>query len=140
MSVPTGERGEGKLEVITKARSLASYTILITKNPNVFKPEFNNAITADIIHTVKEIFISCWTANNIKVSHSPERARERIRLQEYAAHQCNNLLALIQLAQPIFHLTGKRVKYWGGLTLEVRSYIRRWNESDRKRYSSELRG
>jgi len=140
MSVPAGERGEGRLEVITKALGLASHTILITKNPNVFKPEYNLAITEDLIHTAKDIYISVWTANNIRVNHDHDNAVERIRLQKHAALQCNNLLAMIQLAQRIFHLPTKRVKYWAGLTLEVRSYIRRWNESDRKRYSSDLRG
>ena len=140
MSVPAGERGEGKLEVITKALELASYTIMITKNPNVFKPEYNLAITQDLIHIAKEIYVSVWNANNVRVNHDHDKAVTRIRLQKHAALQCNNLLAMIQLAQRIFHLPTKRVKYWAGLTLEVRSYIRRWNESDRKRYSSDLRG
>lgn len=139
MSVPAGERGEGRLEVITKAMNLAAHTILITKNPNVFKPEYNHAITEDIVHTAKEIYISAWTANNIKVGHDHNKAVERIRLQEHAASECNNLLAMMQLAQRIFHLPTKKVKYWAGLTLEVRAYLRKWKESDRKRYSSELR-
>lgn len=138
MSVPAGERGEGKLEVITKCLNLASYTILITKNQNIFKPEYNTAITSDLIHLAKEIYISAWTANNIKVDHDHDRAVERIRLQEYAALQCNNLLALIQLAQRVFHLPTKRIKYWAGLTIEVRSYLRKWRESDRKRYKDSL--
>jgi len=139
MSVPAGERGEGKLEVITKARALASYTIRITKNQNVFKPEYNDAITADLIRMAKDIYISAWNANNIKVAHDHDNAVERIRLQKHAVLQCNNLLALMQLAKEVFHLSSKRIKYWAGLTMEVRSYIRRWNESDRKRYSPELR-
>lgn len=117
------------------AQELAAYTIKITKNKKVFTPEYNDAITADIIHTAKNIFVSCWEANNIRASKSPERAKERLKLQEYAARQCNNLLALIQLAQPIFHLTGKRIRYWGAMILKTRMYIRKWNETDRKRYS-----
>lgn len=135
MSVPVGERGEGKLEVIVMAQKLATYTIKITKNKKVFTPEYNDAITADIIHTAKDIFVSCWEANNIRVNKNPERAKERLKLQEYAAQQCNNLLTLIQLAQPIFHLTGKRVRYWSIMTLGTRMHIRKWNETDRKRYS-----
>lgn len=133
MSVPEGQRSHSKLEVIVMARSLAAYTIKITKNQNVFQPEYNNGITNDIIHTAKEIYLRCWTANNIYVTEK-EDWHERCSLQESAARECNNLLALMQLAQEVFHLKTKRIKYWGEKTIAVRNKIRAWNDSDRKRY------
>ena len=54
MSVAEGERSHSKLEVIVLARHLAAYTIKITKNQNVFQPEYNSGITNDIIHTAKK--------------------------------------------------------------------------------------
>lgn len=55
-------------------------------------------------------------------------------LQERAARNCNNLLALIQLAKTIFHLKSKRVKYWSEKTIDVRGYLRSWRDADSKRY------
>lgn len=133
MSVPQSLRSESKLEVIIQARSLAAYTINITKNTKTFPPDYNNGITNNIIETATNIYMNCWTANNIYVKNA-EDLQERLWLQEKACNDCNNLLALIQLAQPIFHLKTKRIKFWGSKTIEVRNKIRKWNESDKKRY------
>lgn len=133
MSVPQGQRSHSKLEVIVMARHLAAYTIKITKNQNVFQPEYNNGITNDIISTAKNIYIDLWTANNIYVTDKKDW-NDRDDLQQKAARNCNNLLALIQLAQEVFHLKSKRIKYWSEKTIEVRNKIRSWNESDSKRY------
>lgn len=135
MSVPEGERSQSKLTVIILARSLATYTIQITKNQNVFLPEYNNGITNDIISCAKSIYMDCWTANNIYVK-TKEDWEERDRLQKQSALNCNNLLALMQLAQEVFHLKKKRIKYWGEKTITVRNKIRSWNESDSKRYGN----
>lgn len=113
MSVNESERGKGKFDVLIKANDLAVYTIRITKNPKIFLPEYQTALTNDIIHTAKEIFTKAWTANNIRVGDEPRNWLERKKLQQEAARECNNLLAFIQMAKPLYHLTSKRVKYWG---------------------------
>lgn len=134
MSVNESERGKGKFDVLIKANDLAVYTIRITKNPKIFLPEYQTALTNDIIHTAKEIFTKAWTANNIRVSDESRNWLERKKLQQEAARECNNLLALIQIAKPLYHLTSKRVKYWGQKTIEVRQALRDWNTGDAKRY------
>lgn len=130
MSVNESERGKGKFDVLIKANGLAVYTIRITKNPKIFLPEYQTALTNDIIHTAKEIFTKAWTANNIRVGDEPRNWLERKKLQQEAARECNNLLALIQIAKPLYHLTSKRVKYWGQKTIEVRQALRDWNAGD----------
>lgn len=45
MSVPVNERSHGKLEACVKAKELSAYTIKITANPKVFKPEYQRALT-----------------------------------------------------------------------------------------------
>ena len=138
MSVPEGQRSRSKLEVIVFARSLAAYTIKITKNPHVFTPDYNNGITNEIISTAKAIYIDCWTANNVYVTQQEHWSGYEGRdfLQKRAIRNCNNLLALIQLAQEVFHLKTKRIKYWSEKTIAARARIRHWNESDSKRYGS----
>lgn len=121
-----------------KARDLCVYTIQICKNKKVFTEEYQEALTDKIVATVLDITSLCWNANNILVN-SAEDMERRLLLQEEAAIQCNTLLSLIQIAHRLFHLTSKRVKYWGGLTVEVRNLIRAWRAADQKRYSAKFK-
>ncbi len=134
MSVPVNQRSHGKLEAAVKARDLASYTLKITANKKIFAEEYQEALTNRIIAAAIAIHTKCWSANNVLVNSREDMAR-RLALQEEAAIECNNLLSLIELAQPVFHLTSKRVVYWSQKTIEVRGLIRGWRDSDRRRYS-----
>lgn len=80
MSVPEGQRGKGKFTVLTKANMLSIYTVKICCNKKVFIPEYQHALTDDIIRTAKDIFIHCWTANNIRVGKDEEKRKERRRV------------------------------------------------------------
>ena len=139
MTVPASQRSKPNLEAVEKARELAAYTIHITSNPKVFKPEYQTALTNDIVHCAKEIYTCSWKANNINVGEPPkineEARKDRERLQRIAVANCYELLSLIQLAKPVFHLTAKRVKYWGRFTVTCRSILQAWKESDSRRYS-----
>ena len=133
MSVPEPKRDEGKLEVCEKARELCQYTITITKNQNIFLPDFQTVLIDKINQLAIDIHVEVWTANNVLV-RSPEHLKYRRRLQESAAIKCNTLLALIDLAKPMFHLSGKRVVFWSKKVIRVRSLIRGWRDSDAERY------
>lgn len=132
------------MEVFTKANDLALYTIKICCNPNVFLPKYQNAMTEDIIRTAKDIFMCAWQANGIYVTGKAdgqtvvvaEKYRERRYLQELSIRRCNDLLALMQMAQRLFHLKTKRIKYWGEKTIEVRTLLQKWKDSDAKRYGA----
>lgn len=139
VAVPESKRGAGKFDVLIKANDLTVYTIRITKNPKNFVPEYQTALTDDIIRTAKDIYVKCWTANNIKVGEDAEKWKERKRLQEEAARDCNNLLALMQIAKTLFHLETRRVKHWGKKTIEVRNRIRDWKDGDSRRYNKLLK-
>ena len=130
MSVVKSQRGIGKLSALTKAKGLAEYTIKITANKNVFVPEYWNSITSDIVETSKDIFEYLYEANNTDLHKEYEL---RKRLMNEGIRKCYRLLSLVSLAQPIFHLSSKRVAYWGTLIIEVRDLIRGWKESDSKR-------
>lgn len=135
MSVPESQRGKGKFDVIINALYLAQYTITITKNKNIFLPEYQSALTDDLIRSAKDIYINAWKANNIRVV-SQEDWKLRKHLQELSILECNSLLATMQLAKKVFHLKAKRIKYWGELTIKARDGIRAWKESDTKRYKN----
>lgn len=124
------------MEVFLKALSLLKYTLDITKNEKVFKLEYKEPVTNDIIETAKNIYIDAWDANNVMVrAGDVDVWKIRRQLQLKAARECNRLLALIDIAKSVYHLDGKRVEYWIGKVLDTRELIRKWNESDSKRYS-----
>ena len=138
MSVPVSQRSQGKLEVCIKSRDLATYTLQITKNKKIFKEEYQEAITDKIISTALDIHMLVWTANNILVNSYDDMV-ERLMTQDQAAVKCNVLLSLIDIADPLFHLKRKRVMFWGDKIINVRTLIRAWHNSDRKRYASKYK-
>lgn len=79
MAVKAGERNvpdtpqNRQLEAAWEARELALYTIQIYNNKNTFLPEYQSALTDDIIRTAKDIYIHVWTANNIRVTGSERK-------------------------------------------------------------------
>ena len=136
MSVPEEKRKPGKLEVIIKALDLATYTIQITSNEKVFDPKYRAAVTNDLVTHAKEIYLICWTANNIRVTSDEETYKERKRLQDKAIIECTTFLGLLDIAKKVFHLETKRVTYWGNKIINCRKLIRAWRDSDKKRYDT----
>ena len=133
MSVPVNKRTVGKLEVCAKAHDLCVYTLVITKNKNIFVPEYQAVLTNKINQLAIDIHSEVWAANNVLVK-TQEQLQYRRRLQESAAIKCNVLLSLIDLAWSIFHLSGKRVAFWSKKVIETRNLIRAWRASDAERY------
>lgn len=138
MSVPVGERSEGRFSLLVKAEFLTRYTMLITANDKVFTPAYQKALTDDIIDTAKNIYLGLREANDISVRVGTEFQRmdyrDRNRLQREAFRNTKRLLYLIDLAHRIFHLSSRRVKYWAELVLEVKDRTYGWIESDNHRY------
>lgn len=140
MAVNVGQRNvpdtpaNRQLDACLKARELAEHTIRCCGNRKIFLPEYDGGVTNDLLTAAKKIYICAWTANNVRVDDSAEKWQRRNKLQEEAALQCNNLLALLSLAHSLFHLKSKRVAYWAKMTIETRGLIRKWHEADVKRY------
>lgn len=112
---------------------LAKYTLEIMGNEKSFNPKFQ--VLADkLIAAALDIYTNAWDANNINVSNSAERWNKRKGLQESAILACNRMLGLLPLAKTVYHLTGKRIKFWGGSIIETRNLLTGWKESDTKRY------
>ena len=134
MSVQKDKRRDGKLKLAVLARDHAKYVIQITKNPKIFLPEYNREVTNDLVKEAKDINRYLWAANNVVVN-SADDYKERKRYQEKAALTCNILLADMEIAQTIFHLSSKRMRYWTGMVVEIRNRTRAWIESDATRYA-----
>ncbi len=138
MSVPVGEREEGKFSLAVKAEYLARYTIEITANENVFLPEYRRQVTDDIISTAKNIYLGIREANDVTVrvgtQFQMKDYRDRNNLQREALRNCKRILYLIDLAHRIFHLSSKRVKYWSQIVKNVKDRIHGWIDDDTNRF------
>lgn len=140
MAVNVGQRNvpdtpqNQQLDACTSAKELALHTIKICKNERIFLPEYKDMLTKDIVETAKDIFVSAYTANDIRVDGSAEKWKERCRYQEQAINSCKRLKPLISLAKAAFHLRDKKVSYWIGVLFETKELLSKWHESDIKRY------
>ena len=141
MSVNVGQRNvpdtpsNRQLEACQAAMDLAVHTIKITSNTNIFKVEYQGAVTNEVISTAKTVYTSAWSANNVYVSKvKPDRWPEREKLQYEAINKCNELLALINIARRVFHLKSTKVNYWSQLALNARRLITKWHEANAEQY------
>ena len=128
-SVVKSNRTPGQLEVNTMALDLCCYTLHITSNPKHF-PQDQSAFTERIRDNVIQIHAYCWVANNIYVGDSLSRYNTRIEYEAKAIDCCNTLMALIEIAQKMFHLESRRIRYWMKKTKDLRTVIYAWKESD----------
>lgn len=135
MSTPLSERKRNKLDVAVKALDLMNHTVKVTSNEKIFIPKYKEHITDEIIETAKRIYFCIWEANNIRVT-SREDWGLRNRLERRAAAECNHFLSLIDIAESVFHLRARKVDFWAGKIITVRTMIKSWNDSDSKRYSN----
>ncbi len=138
MSVPEGERGNGRFVLAIKAEALSKYTMQIVANEKVFVPAYQAMLGNDIVETAKNIYLDIREANDISVRMGTEFQgydyRERNRLQQKAFRNTKRLLYLIDIAHRIYHLSTKRVKYWTESVIAVKDRLWRWMESDTRRY------
>ena len=138
MSVTVDKRDEGKFSLAVKAEYLARYTIEITSNENVFLPEYRKQVTDDIVETAKNIYLGIREANDVTVRMNTvfqmKDYTDRNQLQREVLRNCKRLLYLIDLAHRIFHLSSKRVRYWGKLVKNVKDRVHGWIDDDTLRY------
>lgn len=137
MSVPVNQRTHGKLEAYTKSYELVTYTMKITSNKKVFTVEYQEQLTDYIIAAALDIYMLVGYANGLTVKSKDDEENyiNRLKAQDDAIRRCGDLMRLIFLAKPIFHLSSKRVKYWHGMTKDTKNLIKAWHDSDTKRFS-----
>ena len=142
---------ENSFTPVTAALELADYVFQITGNLKWFpdcsvkEQREGDKVTQllvfrddSLVNIVREearqIYHLAFTANEINLNRQPWRKNERLTRQAEAIALCGDLLADILLCRKHFHLTSKRIKYWGGLVRSARAAIERWHDSDKARY------
>ncbi|MBQ3281546.1 MAG: four helix bundle protein [Eubacterium sp.] len=140
MAVNVGQRNvpdtpqNRQLEACQKAKELALHTIKICKNKNIFTEEYQEALTNKIIRCATDIYLTAGRGNDVYVKKGNGRWIERVEKQSEAIELCNDMLRYIDMARSLFHLKGKKVRYWSGLVIETRALLKKWKEATVKEH------
>ncbi len=133
MSVPEGKRTESKLEVQTKAKALALYTVSICGNEKVFPKRDRWAVANRIVSTALTIMEEVDVANDIYVSTQGDFELRR-RSQTIALSNTAKLLGLMELSYVKYSIDGDRMKHWAQMVIDARELIKKWRQGDKERY------
>ena len=110
MSVRKGDRGEGKLQVLNKARELKKYSLTIVKSEKNFPKSTRWLYASPIVNEVREACICIRHANSVYVTTEDEYNYRRMEQVKAHAH-LDALLDLIDDAYDAGYISGKQVEY-----------------------------
>ena len=114
------------------------YSVTEKKNPDGTITQILVQRQDSLVNRVREqarqIYILAQSANDVNLEKEPWRKNERLGNQKEAIKLCGEHLAAIQLCKKHFHLSSKKVKFWGELTIKARNYLMKWHDSDKDRY------
>lgn len=127
---------ETTLQVIIDAEDFYIHTVKILRNEKHFKP--TDDLDKETLYTIQRealhLVVAVRTANKINVSKDPDRARDRLALQEEAMTSCDLLETYLNLSKRQFHLDSDKFWYWYGLLDKVTKRLVAWHKSDKTRF------
>lgn len=143
MSVRTGERTQGELTVIVKAKEMAIYTIKITNNEKVFPKRYRLSVVNKIQDKAFDV-INCLIEANEIYPKTREEWRIRREKQRQAMSCCRSLLTMVDMCKELFTISGDKVAFWTKAIFEVRTMTAAWLKKDEERFkekfADELKG
>lgn len=135
MSVRKGDRGEGKLQVLNKARELKKYSLTIVKSEKNFPKSTRWLYAYPIVNEIREACICIRHANSVYVTNAEEYNYRRMEQVQTHAH-LDALLDLIDDAYDAGYISGKQVEFWTGLILQTDDLLKAWIKSDKEKYTT----
>lgn len=133
MSVRKGDRGEGKLQVLNKARELKAYSLEKVKNDKHFPKSTRWLYASPIVNEVRAACICIRHANSVFVYNSDDYRYRHLEQTKAHAH-LDALLDLIDDAYDAGYIAGNQVEYWTGLILSTDDLLKAWIKSDKEKY------
>ena len=128
MSVRKGDRTEGKLQVLNKARILKSYSIDRAKT---FPKSTRWLYAAPVVNEVRSACLSIRHANSVHFPSEFPKENEYRRREQIIAHaSLDALLDLIEDAYAAHYISGDQLDYWTGLVIEADELLKAWIKSD----------
>lgn len=138
MSVIKAKRSEGKLQVLIQANNLCVYTVQICKNEKYFPKRDRWIMTQHIVHEALDVLCCIKRANAVNVATWEDYKYRRAQQVEAYSH-AEALLTLLDVAYITLCIESQRIEFWTGQIISVENLLKKWRESNRKRYKSILR-
>lgn len=138
MSVIKAKRSEGKLQVLIQANNLCVYTVQICKNEKYFPKRDRWIMTQHIVHEALDVLCCIKRSNAVNVATWEDYKYRRAQQVEAYSH-AEALLTLLDVAYITLCIESQRIEFWTGQIISVENLLKKWRESDRKRYKSILR-
>ena len=137
MSVRTGDRKEGKLDVLRLATELCAYTLGLCKNEKVF-PKSNRWILTQKISNECVDALACIRRANATLITGGEEGKDLFRyryMQQAEAHA--HLGALYALADIAYAMcpVGDRISHWVKLIAETDDKLKAWMRANTIMYA-----
>lgn len=137
MSVRSGDRTQGKLQVLDAAMKLCVHTMTLCRNTNYFPKSQRWMLTAKIVDEATAALACIRSANSTLVSGVDFEIRHRYRAsQQTEAHgHIAALYALVDLAYNMNSGLGSdQVAYWTKLIRDTDELLKGWIRSDEQTY------
>lgn len=130
-SVRKKDQSEHRFTVLDKILDLYEHTSIVVANPKFDKC---HALADRLDYEASMIYHLCRVANEDLDNRVQEEAAERLRLQKEALKHCLWLKTDIRLVQKKLHLRASKAIYWTELVNNAISYIKAWNNAEKKQY------
>ena len=130
MAVRQGDRSQGKLQVIDKAKDMIRYTYARVVDSTFPKSE-RWLLAKSIWDEVYQAHTKIVRANAMHID-SADEAKERLLLQKEAISHLDELCFLIDTAHILGKIDDGRAVHWVGLVIETQNLAKGWHKKDRK--------
>ena len=109
---------------------MTTHTIRICSNPKIFVIEYS-LISNKIINLTLDIYEDVRKAASTRV-HTLQEWQIRQKYQLAALSKCDALLSMIDIAKPLYHLEGKKTRYWIKLTVNTKTLLQYWTKKEKE--------
>ena len=125
------------LQAWKDALDFVEHTAKIIRNQKHFNPQndFENQTLYRIMDLAHDAFQKITIANSIDVRKRPDKANERLTLQEFAMVDVELLKSYLALAHDQYHVESGKFWHWAGVKLgNLDRNLAAWHKSDTERY------
>lgn len=134
MSVRSGDRTQGKLEVLNKAMDLCTHTLRLCKNEKYFPKSQRWLFTSKLANEAVDALTCIRKANATLLGGDEDYSKLRKCYQAEAHAHLGALYALIDVAFNMCDGLGPdQVKYWTELVRDTDDKLKAWIRSDKAR-------
>ena len=137
MSVRVGDRQQGKLQVLNKARVLKRYTLALLKNDRYFPKSVRWLYAYPIQGELRNAVLCIKRANATYVTESITRDLEFKYRSSQQIEAYAHLEALLDLMEDVYlagYVSGRQIQHWTKLIVEVEQLLKAWEKSDKEAY------